>query len=78
MNDKEPAVFRNVPRPGDSPEEKPPGGALLDRSSFEYLFEQVTGLDLGKNGMISLSSAGFGEKNRVISLCSSGFGKKRD
>uniref|UniRef100_A0A8U7P2U0 Tyrosine-protein kinase n=1 Tax=Corvus moneduloides TaxID=1196302 RepID=A0A8U7P2U0_CORMO len=40
MNDKEPAVFRNVPRPGDSPEEKPPGGALLDRSSFEYLFEQ--------------------------------------
>ncbi|RMB93817.1 hypothetical protein DUI87_29809 [Hirundo rustica rustica] len=40
MNDKEPAVFRNVPRPGDSPEEKPLGGALLDRSSFEYLFEQ--------------------------------------
>nr|XP_041567721.1 non-receptor tyrosine-protein kinase TYK2 isoform X1 [Taeniopygia guttata] len=40
MNDKEPAVFRNVPRAGDSPEEKPPGGALLDRSSFEYLFEQ--------------------------------------
>ncbi|XP_051632508.1 non-receptor tyrosine-protein kinase TYK2-like isoform X2 [Manacus candei] len=40
INDKEPAVFRNVPRPGDSLEEKPPGGALLDRSSFEYLFEQ--------------------------------------
>uniref|UniRef100_A0A8U7P2X2 Tyrosine-protein kinase n=1 Tax=Corvus moneduloides TaxID=1196302 RepID=A0A8U7P2X2_CORMO len=55
MNDKEPAVFRNVPRPGDSPEEKPPGGALLDRSSFEYLFEQVTGLDWEKMGLISFN-----------------------
>uniref|UniRef100_A0A8D2QA57 FERM F1 lobe ubiquitin-like domain-containing protein n=1 Tax=Zonotrichia albicollis TaxID=44394 RepID=A0A8D2QA57_ZONAL len=48
MNNKEPVVFRNVPRSGDSPEEKPPGGALLDRSSFEYLFEQVTGRDSGE------------------------------
>ncbi|XP_008934835.1 PREDICTED: non-receptor tyrosine-protein kinase TYK2, partial [Merops nubicus] len=39
MNEKEPAVYRNAPRPSDS-EEKLPGGALLDRSSFEYLFEQ--------------------------------------
>ena len=42
MNDKEPAVCRNVPRHSDSPDEKLRGGALLDRSSFEYLFEQVT------------------------------------
>ncbi|XP_009881445.1 PREDICTED: non-receptor tyrosine-protein kinase TYK2, partial [Charadrius vociferus] len=40
MNDKEPAVYRNVPRQSDSPDEKLPGGALLDKSSFEYLFEQ--------------------------------------
>ncbi|XP_075302053.1 non-receptor tyrosine-protein kinase TYK2 [Opisthocomus hoazin] len=40
MNDKEPAVCRNVPRHSDSPDEKLRGGALLDRSSFEYLFEQ--------------------------------------
>ncbi|XP_075594157.1 non-receptor tyrosine-protein kinase TYK2 [Balearica regulorum gibbericeps] len=40
MNDKEPAVYRNVPRQNDSPDEKPQGGALLDKSSFEYLFEQ--------------------------------------
>uniref|UniRef100_A0A8C3JNW2 non-specific protein-tyrosine kinase n=1 Tax=Calidris pygmaea TaxID=425635 RepID=A0A8C3JNW2_9CHAR len=40
MNDKEPAVYRNVPRPSDSPDEKLPGGALLDKSSFQYLFEQ--------------------------------------
>lgn len=42
MNEKEPAVYRNVPRQSDSPDEKLPGGALLDKSSFEYLFEQVT------------------------------------
>ncbi|XP_040436983.1 non-receptor tyrosine-protein kinase TYK2 [Falco naumanni] len=41
MNEKEPAVYRNVPRQSDSPEEKLQGGALLDRSSFEYLFEQA-------------------------------------
>ncbi|GAB0201804.1 non-receptor tyrosine-protein kinase TYK2 [Grus americana] len=40
MNDKEPAVYRNVPRQNDSPDEKLQGGALLDKSSFEYLFEQ--------------------------------------
>ncbi|XP_027765897.1 non-receptor tyrosine-protein kinase TYK2-like [Empidonax traillii] len=40
MNEQEPAVYRNVPRPGDSLEEKNPRGALLDKSSFEYLFEQ--------------------------------------
>ncbi|XP_054039422.1 non-receptor tyrosine-protein kinase TYK2 [Rissa tridactyla] len=40
MNDKEPAVYRNVPRASDSPDEKLHGGALLDKSSFEYLFEQ--------------------------------------
>lgn len=40
MNDKEPAVYRNVPRQSDSPDEKLQGGALLDKSSFEYLFEQ--------------------------------------
>ncbi|KAM9264021.1 non-receptor tyrosine-protein kinase TYK2 isoform 1-T2 [Morus bassanus] len=40
MNDKEPAVYRNMPRQSDSPDEKPQGGALLDKSSFEYLFEQ--------------------------------------
>ncbi|XP_009668573.1 non-receptor tyrosine-protein kinase TYK2 [Struthio camelus] len=40
MNDKEPAVYRNVPRQSDSPDEKSQGGALLDKSSFEYLFEQ--------------------------------------
>ncbi|XP_072704615.1 non-receptor tyrosine-protein kinase TYK2 [Ciconia boyciana] len=40
MNDKEPAVYRNVPRQSESPDEKLQGGALLDKSSFEYLFEQ--------------------------------------
>ncbi|KAM6037608.1 non-receptor tyrosine-protein kinase TYK2 isoform 1-T2 [Theristicus caerulescens] len=40
MNDKEPAVYRNAPRQSDSPDEKLQGGALLDKSSFEYLFEQ--------------------------------------
>uniref|UniRef100_A0A8C8VLZ5 Tyrosine-protein kinase n=1 Tax=Pelusios castaneus TaxID=367368 RepID=A0A8C8VLZ5_9SAUR len=40
MSDKEPAVYRNVPRQSDSPEDKLQGGPLLDRSSFEYLFEQ--------------------------------------
>uniref|UniRef100_A0A8C0FG22 Tyrosine-protein kinase n=1 Tax=Bubo bubo TaxID=30461 RepID=A0A8C0FG22_BUBBB len=40
MNDKEPAVYRNMPRQSDSPDEKLQGGALLDKSSFEYLFEQ--------------------------------------
>ncbi|KAM6294100.1 non-receptor tyrosine-protein kinase TYK2 [Aegotheles albertisi] len=38
MSEKEPAVCRNVPRQSDIPDEK--GGALLDRASFEYLFEQ--------------------------------------
>ncbi|XP_074932191.1 non-receptor tyrosine-protein kinase TYK2 [Phalacrocorax aristotelis] len=40
MNDKEPAVYRNMPRQSDSPDDKLQGGALLDKSSFEYLFEQ--------------------------------------
>ncbi|XP_037743808.1 non-receptor tyrosine-protein kinase TYK2 [Chelonia mydas] len=40
MSDKEPAVYRNVPRQSDVPEDKLQGGALLDKSSFEYLFEQ--------------------------------------
>ncbi|XP_069737720.1 non-receptor tyrosine-protein kinase TYK2-like isoform X2 [Phaenicophaeus curvirostris] len=40
MNDKEPAVYRNAPRQNDSVEEKTRGGAVLDKASFEYLFEQ--------------------------------------
>ncbi|KAM8793876.1 non-receptor tyrosine-protein kinase TYK2 [Eudromia elegans] len=40
LSEKEPAVFRNAPRPGDAPDERLPGGALLDKASFEYLFEQ--------------------------------------
>ncbi|KFO79730.1 Non-receptor tyrosine-protein kinase TYK2, partial [Cuculus canorus] len=40
MNDKEPAVYRNAPRQNDSTEERTRGGAVLDKSSFEYLFEQ--------------------------------------
>ncbi|XP_030401738.1 non-receptor tyrosine-protein kinase TYK2 isoform X3 [Gopherus evgoodei] len=40
MSDKEPAVYRNVPRQSDALEDKLQGGALLDKSSFEYLFEQ--------------------------------------
>ncbi|KAK4805945.1 hypothetical protein QYF61_021509 [Mycteria americana] len=64
MNDKEPAVYRNVPRQSESPDEKLQGGALLDKSSFEYLFEQVTNradepqawapLELRKPGRIRL------------------------
>ncbi|XP_014816884.1 PREDICTED: non-receptor tyrosine-protein kinase TYK2-like [Calidris pugnax] len=40
MNEQEPAVYRNVPRPSDCPDERLPGRALLDKSSFQYLFEQ--------------------------------------
>ncbi|XP_032648277.1 non-receptor tyrosine-protein kinase TYK2 isoform X2 [Chelonoidis abingdonii] len=40
MSDKEPVVYRNVPRQSDALEDKLQGGALLDKSSFEYLFEQ--------------------------------------
>ncbi|KAM9514158.1 non-receptor tyrosine-protein kinase TYK2 [Guaruba guarouba] len=40
MNEKEPAVYRNAPRQGECPDERMQGSALLDRASFEYLFEQ--------------------------------------
>ncbi|XP_020654344.2 non-receptor tyrosine-protein kinase TYK2 isoform X1 [Pogona vitticeps] len=43
MNDKEPAVCRNIPRLNDSEDKSQrgeQGSALLDKSSFEYLFEQ--------------------------------------
>ncbi|XP_061300111.1 non-receptor tyrosine-protein kinase TYK2 [Pezoporus flaviventris] len=40
MDGKEPAVYRNAPRHGEHPEERTQGSALLDRASFEYLFEQ--------------------------------------
>lgn len=40
MNEKEPAVYRNVPRPSEAPDERLQGGAVLDKASFEYLFEQ--------------------------------------
>ncbi|XP_030331122.1 non-receptor tyrosine-protein kinase TYK2 isoform X2 [Strigops habroptila] len=40
LNEKDPAVYRHGPRQSDAPDERPPGGALLDRASFEYLFEQ--------------------------------------
>uniref|UniRef100_A0A8B9FCV8 Tyrosine-protein kinase n=1 Tax=Amazona collaria TaxID=241587 RepID=A0A8B9FCV8_9PSIT len=40
MNEKEPAVYRNAPRQGEHPDERMQGAALLDRASFEYLFEQ--------------------------------------
>ncbi|KAH0628721.1 hypothetical protein JD844_010169 [Phrynosoma platyrhinos] len=43
-NDKEPAIYRSALRSNDS-EDKPQkgeqGSALLDKSSFEYLFEQI-------------------------------------
>lgn len=41
MNEKEPAVYRNAPRPSETPDERLQGGAVLDKASFEYLFEQV-------------------------------------
>lgn len=43
-NDKEPAVCRGGPRSNDSEDKSSKGdqgSALLDKSSFEYLFEQV-------------------------------------
>lgn len=40
MNEKEPAVYRNAPRPSEGPDERLQGGAVLDKASFEYLFEQ--------------------------------------
>lgn len=40
MNEKEPAVYRNAPRPSETPDERLQGGAVLDKASFEYLFEQ--------------------------------------
>ncbi|OXB52616.1 hypothetical protein ASZ78_003151, partial [Callipepla squamata] len=40
MNEQEPAVFRHAPRRSDTTNEKPRGTAVLDRASFEYLFEQ--------------------------------------
>ncbi|XP_071656771.1 non-receptor tyrosine-protein kinase TYK2 [Patagioenas fasciata] len=40
LDEKEPAVCRGGARHGDARQEKPHGGALLDKSSFEYLFEQ--------------------------------------
>ncbi|XP_077185895.1 non-receptor tyrosine-protein kinase TYK2 [Paroedura picta] len=41
MNDKEPAVCRSVPRLSDVEDRKgDQGSALLDKPSFEYLFEQ--------------------------------------
>nr|XP_033780179.1 non-receptor tyrosine-protein kinase TYK2 [Geotrypetes seraphini]XP_033780180.1 non-receptor tyrosine-protein kinase TYK2 [Geotrypetes seraphini]XP_033780181.1 non-receptor tyrosine-protein kinase TYK2 [Geotrypetes seraphini] len=43
LNEKESAIYRNIPKPGDSSEDKlkaEQGGALLDSSSFEYLYEQ--------------------------------------
>ncbi|OXB60427.1 UNVERIFIED_CONTAM: hypothetical protein H355_003493, partial [Colinus virginianus] len=40
MNEQEPAVFRHAPRRSDTANEKPRGTAVLDRASFEYLFEQ--------------------------------------
>ncbi|XP_060619594.2 non-receptor tyrosine-protein kinase TYK2 isoform X1 [Anolis sagrei] len=42
-NDKEPAVYRNAPRSNDSEDKSQrgeQGSAILDKSSFEYLFEQ--------------------------------------
>ncbi|XP_069460191.1 non-receptor tyrosine-protein kinase TYK2 isoform X2 [Ambystoma mexicanum] len=43
MNEKEPAVFRNVPKHSDFGDDRlriEPGGAVLDPPSIEYLFEQ--------------------------------------
>ncbi|KAK2510431.1 hypothetical protein Q9233_017749, partial [Columba guinea] len=40
LNEKEPAVCRGGARHGEAPAERPRGGAVLDKSSFEYLFEQ--------------------------------------
>ncbi|XP_029441138.1 non-receptor tyrosine-protein kinase TYK2 [Rhinatrema bivittatum] len=43
LNEKSPAVQRHVPKPSDSgegPLRAEQGGALLDPSSFEYLYEQ--------------------------------------
>uniref|UniRef100_A0A8D2L917 Tyrosine-protein kinase n=1 Tax=Varanus komodoensis TaxID=61221 RepID=A0A8D2L917_VARKO len=42
-NNKEPAVYRNIPHQNDSEDKSQKSeqdGALLDKSSFEYLFEQ--------------------------------------
>lgn len=41
MNEAEPAVFRHAPRHSEGTGEKPRGTAVLDRASFQYLFEQV-------------------------------------
>ncbi|XP_019476750.1 non-receptor tyrosine-protein kinase TYK2 [Meleagris gallopavo] len=40
MNEAEPAVFRHAPRHNEGTGEKPRGTAVLDRASFQYLFEQ--------------------------------------
>uniref|UniRef100_A0A8D0DTJ5 Tyrosine-protein kinase n=1 Tax=Salvator merianae TaxID=96440 RepID=A0A8D0DTJ5_SALMN len=43
MNEKEPVVYRSIPRQNDSEDRSrrgEQGNALLDKSSFEYLFEQ--------------------------------------
>ncbi|KAE8619823.1 hypothetical protein XENTR_v10009988 [Xenopus tropicalis] len=43
MNEKEPVVFRNVPKSRDGSEDRSrieQAGAILDLASFEYLFEQ--------------------------------------
>ncbi|XP_006262400.3 non-receptor tyrosine-protein kinase TYK2 isoform X1 [Alligator mississippiensis] len=40
LSEKEPAVYRSALRHSNGPDERLPGSALLDRASFEYLFEQ--------------------------------------
>lgn len=40
LSQKEPGVSRHAARQSDAPEDKLQGGALLDKASFEYLFEQ--------------------------------------
>ena len=71
MNDKEPAVYRNVPRQSDSPDEKLQGGALLDKSSFEYLFEQVTNR---ADGLEARLAPGGAETWVIFFLDPAGFG----
>uniref|UniRef100_A0A4X2M7I5 Tyrosine-protein kinase n=1 Tax=Vombatus ursinus TaxID=29139 RepID=A0A4X2M7I5_VOMUR len=55
LNTQEPAVYRSVPQGVEVPEEKTSmqqGCALLDKASFEYLYEQVGGW--GGHGSILL------------------------
>ncbi|KAJ1172497.1 hypothetical protein NDU88_004343 [Pleurodeles waltl] len=50
MNEKEPAVFRNIPKHNETGEDRlriEAGGAVLDQRSIEYLFEQ------GKNDFVN-------------------------